>query len=237
MAWRVPVQKRLFHVITTFVALFATISYFALATGDGTSFTHPHHHGSHKHDHEIHDVSEHAARQVFWARYIEWALTTPLILLDLSFLAGLDGANILVTIVADLVTVFTGLFAAYAETKSQKWGYYTFAIIAYLVVVYQIVVPGRRAAKAKDSKTSQLFVNIAGFTVVVWTLYPIVFGLAGAGRVWSVNAEVIAYFVLDVFAIPVFGFWLLLASKPALSLEGFWAHGLSSEGSLRVGQD
>jgi len=38
MAWRVPVQKRLFHVLTAFITLFATISYFAMATGDGNSY-------------------------------------------------------------------------------------------------------------------------------------------------------------------------------------------------------
>merc|ERR1712093_967803 len=36
LAFRVPVQKRLFHLITAF----ASISYFAMATGDGNSFAH-----------------------------------------------------------------------------------------------------------------------------------------------------------------------------------------------------
>ena len=44
--------------------------------------------------------------------------------------------------------------------------------------------------------------------------------------------------VLDVLAKPVFGFWLLFAhSRNTESIEGFWSHGLTGEGSLRVGDD
>merc|ERR1712093_351956 len=73
------------------------------------------------------DTVEHIFRQVFWARYVDWALTTPLLLLDLAFLAGMNGANITVTIVADLIMVLLGLFAAFGRTDGQKWGYYTIA--------------------------------------------------------------------------------------------------------------
>jgi len=116
MAYRVPVQKRLFHVLTAFITTFATLSYFAMATGDGYSFAHIVVKEAHKH---TPDTVEHIFRQVFWARYIDWTVTTPLLLLDLAFLAGLDGASILVAIVADLIMVLLGLFAAFGHTEGQ----------------------------------------------------------------------------------------------------------------------
>lgn len=68
-----------------------------------------------------------------------------------------------------------------------------------------------------------------------------VWGVADGARIASVDAEIIAYAVLDVLAKPVFGLWLLLthANLPETNLElgGFWAHGFSSEGSIRVGDD
>jgi len=235
MAFRVPVQKRLFHVLTAFITTFATISYFAMATGDGNSFTHIIVKEAHKH---VPDTVEHVFRQVFWARYIDWALTTPLLLLDLAFLAGMNGADILVAVVADLIMVLLGLFAAFGATNGQKWGWYAMACVAYLVVVYQLAVSGRRSVLAKSGNTAKLFASIGGFTLILWTLYPIVWGIGDGARKWSVDAEIIAYAVLDVLAKPVFGFWLLFAhARNAESLEGFWSHGLGGEGTLRIGEE
>ena len=72
--------------------------------------------------HGIPDTFQTVYRSVYWARYVDWTVTTPLLLLDLSLLAGLNGANILVAIVADLIMVLTGLFAALTAEESQKWG-------------------------------------------------------------------------------------------------------------------
>jgi bacteriorhodopsin len=218
------------------ITTFATISYFAMASGDGNSFAHTVLKEAHK---KVPDTIEHVYRQVFWARYIDWSLTTPLLLLDLGFLAGLNGAELLIAIVADVIMVLTGLFAAFGHSGGQKWGYYAMGCLAYLVIVYELAIPGRRAVMAKDSQTAKLFASIGGFTLILWTLYPIVWGIGDGARKWSVDTEIIAYAVLDVLAKPVFGFWLLLAhGRKTQSLDGFWSHGLSSvEGSLRVGDE
>jgi len=235
MAMRVPVQKRLYHVLTAFITTFATISYFAMATGDGNSYAHIVIKETHKH---VPDTVQHVFRQVFWARYVDWALTTPLLLMDLAFLAGMNGADILVTIVADLIMVLLALFAAFGATDGQKWGWYTMACVAYLVVVYQLVVSGRRSVMAKSGNTAKLFASIGGFTLILWTLYPVVWGIGDGARKWSVDAEIVAYAILDVLAKPVFGFWLLFAhGRNAESIEGFWSHGLGGEGALRVGDE
>lgn len=112
-------------------------------------------------------------REVYFGRYIDWSITTPLLLLDLALLAGLNGANILVAIVADIIMILTGLFAAYGtEGTPQKWGWYAIACIAYLVVIFQLVYNGRQAATAKGGKVGSFFAAIGGFTLVIWTVYP-----------------------------------------------------------------
>ena len=112
-------------------------------------------------------------REVYWARYVDWTVTTPLLLLDLAFLAGLSGANILVAVTADVIMIVTGLAAAFTTDESVKWGWYAMSCAAYLVVVYQLAVHGRAMAQSKDSKTGTFFNAIAGFTLVLWTLYPV----------------------------------------------------------------
>jgi len=239
MAWRQPASKRLFHVLTSFITTFAAISYASMAFGQGISFNTEHYHEHHKHG--IPPTTTIAPREVYWARYVDWSVTTPLLLLDLAFLVGMSGADIVVTIVADLIMVLTGLFAGLSQNSNAKWTHYTVACAAYLVIVYQLAINGRAVVKTKDSKTATFFTSIAGFTLLLWTAYPIVWGIADGARILSVDGEIIAYAVLDVLAKPGFGFWLLfthdsLASSSA-SIGGFWTHGLSTEGAIRVGDD
>ncbi|KAI4247101.1 MAG: hypothetical protein LQ352_006224 [Teloschistes flavicans] len=237
MAFRVPVQKRLFHILTAFITTFATLSYYAMAVGDGVGQNKILIKHSVKHFPDTYDT---IYREVYWARYVDWSVTTPLLLLDLCFLAGLSGASILVAVVADLIMILTGLFAAFQVDDASKWGWYAMACIAYLVVVYQLAINGRETAKAKDNKTATFFAAIGGFTFLLWTIYPIIWGIADGSRKIDVDAEIIAYAVLDILAKPVFGFWLLFTHDnfaSTASIDGFWANGLGKEGTLRVGDD
>lgn len=100
-------------------------------------------------------------------------MTTPLLLLDLSLLAGLSGGHIFMAVIADIIMILTGLFAAFgSEGTPQKWGWYAMACIAYLVVVWHLAVHGRAMAMAKGGKVGKFFAAIAGFTLVIWTIYP-----------------------------------------------------------------
>jgi len=236
LAYRAPVQKRLFHLLTVFITAFATISYFAMATGDGNSFKHIVIHDKNQH---VPDTFEHIFRQVFWARYVDMAITTPLILLNLSFLAGINGANILVLIVSDLSMVFLGLFVAFGRRGGQKWGYFVMALVAYLIIIYQLAMPGRRAVKAKSQRTSRLFTSLAAYTMIIWLIYPIVWAVAYGTRRVSVDSEVIVFAILDLLAKPVFGAWLLYANPSTNSpaIEGFWANGFAQEGTIRIDEE
>ncbi len=162
-------QKRLFHILTAFITTFATLSYYAMAVGDGVSYNKITTKHTQKHFPDTYDVTY---REVYWARYVDWSVTTPLLLLDLCFLAGVNGASILVAVVADVIMILTGLFAAFTVEESPKWGWYAMACLAYLVVVYQVALNGRQTAKQKDSKTATFFAALGGFTLILWTMYP-----------------------------------------------------------------
>lgn len=141
-----------------------------MATGHGVSYHRTDIHHSHEH---VPDTKETLYRQVFWARYVDWSLTTPLLLLDLSLLAGLNGAHISIAIIADIIMVLTGLFAAFGtEGTPQKWGWYAIACIAYLVVIWHLAVNGRAQAAARSQQVASFYYAIAGFTLLVWTAYP-----------------------------------------------------------------
>jgi len=226
--------------LTSAITTFAAISYYAMAIGDGitlreTMVTDHHKHGVPNTHHSL-------FREVYWARYVDWSLTTPLILVDLALLAGLNGANITIAVLADLIVVLTGLFAALTTgTDRARWGYYAMSCIAYLVVLYQLTCNGRQKVRTKDKKTALFYTLIAGFTIILWTIYLIIWGVTDSSISVKIDCEIMAYAVLDVLAKPVFGFWLLFThdamAESSSSIEGFWSHGLSSEGAIRVGED
>lgn len=239
MSWTIPIGRRLYHVITCLITIIAAISYFGMATGMGVNYHHIKVREQHQH---VPDTTKDVYRQVYWARYVDWSLTTPLLLLDLCLLAGLNGGHIFMAIAADLIMVITGLFAAYGhESNGSKWGWYTIACIAYLVIIWHLAIHGRAEAMNKGGKVGSFFAAIAGYTLILWTAYPIIWGIADGSRILSVDAEIIAYAVLDILAKPVFGLWLLLTHtrmpETNVDIGGFWSHGLSSEGRIRVGDD
>lgn len=239
MSWTVPISKRLFHILTTLITIFAAISYFAMATGHGVSYNHIVERESHKH---VPDTTRDVYREVYWARYVDWTLTTPLLLLDLCLLAGLNGGHIFMAVIADIIMVLTGLFAAFgAEGTPQKWGWYAISCVAYLVVIWHLALHGRPMAFGKGEKVGGFFTSIALYTFIIWTAYPIVWGIADGSRNVSVNKEIIAYAILDILAKPVFGAWLLVTHmnmpETQMELGGFWSNGLTREGQIRVGDD
>jgi len=157
-------------MITTSIVIFAALSYFAMATGHGISYHHIKVTQTHKH---VPDTTEHVYRQVFWARYVDWSITTPLLLLDLCLVSGMNGGHIAMAIGADIIMILTGLFAAFGnEGTPQKWGWYTIACIAYLVVIWHLALHGRAMAMQKGNKVAGFFTALAGFTLVLWTAYP-----------------------------------------------------------------
>ncbi|KKY34025.1 putative opsin protein [Diaporthe ampelina] len=239
LSWNIPVSKRLYHVITTLITITAALSYFSMATGHGANL---HCVQVKTHHNKVPDTYHDVCREVYFARYIDWAITTPLLLADLCLLAGIDGAHTIMAIVADLIMILTGLFAAYGSEKTaQKWGWYAIACIAYIFVVWHVALHGTNTVKARGNKVTKLFGSLALFTFILWTAYPIVWGFADGARKASVDSEILAYAVLDILAKPIFGLWLLISHRsiPETNVEigGYWAHGLSNEGRIRIGDD
>jgi len=190
--------SRHFYYATSLVPLIAASAYFAMATGHGSI-----------------DVGGHV---FFFARYIDWVFTTPLLLLDLALLAlpttrgrlGLIG----VLLGADVYMIVTGLIAGLL-TGPDKYVWFATSSIAFLFILY-VLVRLFRETSARGAEVRGLFRNLAILTIVLWTCYPIVWllGTEGTG-VFSLQVEVILYGILDVLAKVGFGF-LLLSNRAAL---------------------
>ncbi|OLN93222.1 Protein FDD123-like protein 2 [Colletotrichum chlorophyti] len=194
---------RLFHYITASITFVACIAYFSMGADLGQTPIQV--------QFERHNRGQVAAagtREIFYVRYIDWFITTPLLLLDLLLTAGLPWPTILVTILADEIMIVTGLVGALTRT-SYKWGYWVFGMFAFFYVVYALVFDGRRHANALGGPIKKTFFNCGVLTIFLWFLYPIAWGLSEGGNVIHPDSEAIFYGILDIFAKPVFGFLLL----------------------------
>jgi bacteriorhodopsin len=239
LSWNVPTSKRIYHVLTTLITLVSALSYFAMASAQASSFSCDTVRDSHKH---VPDTFHDVCRQVFWARYVGWALASPLVLVNLTLLGGVDGAHTLMAVVADVIMVLAGLFAAYGqEGTAQKWGWFTIACVSYLFVVWHVGVQGSRTVSAKGARVSRLWGGLAVYSLTLWAAYPIIWGVATLARRTNVDTEILIFAVLDILAQPVFGLWLLMShrrmAETNIDLTGWWSQGLSSEGRIRIGDE
>lgn len=203
MSFGRPRSHRLFHYITAAITMVAAIAYFSMGANLGqvpilVEFPRP---GSSA-------VGAAGTREIFYVRYIDWFVTTPLLLLDLLLTAGMPVPTIMITILADEIMIVTGLVGALTRT-SYKWGYWTFGMLAFLYVVYSLVFVGRNHARALGPESSRCFNMCGVLTIFVWFLYPIAWGLSEGGNVIHPDSEAIFYGILDIIAKPVFGFLLL----------------------------
>ncbi|GAA1430593.1 hypothetical protein GCM10009616_15570 [Microlunatus lacustris] len=121
------------HVV---VLVLAALSYFSLATGQGV-LTLP------------------DGREFPFARYLDWSVTTPLLLLGLAMTA-LHGAHrrpglVAALLGADVLMIATGTFFALSQVSSTKWTWYLVSCGAFLAVYATLFGPLRREARARDA--------------------------------------------------------------------------------------
>ena len=108
--------------------------------------------------------------------------------------------------------IVTGLIGALVES-SYKWGYYTFGCLAFFAVAWNVTWTARKHSIALGEDVGRVFLLTGVWTIFLWFLYPIAWGLCEGGNVISPDSEAAFYGVLDVLAKPVFGALLLFGHR------------------------
>lgn len=196
-----PRSQRLFHYITAAITLVAAIAYFSMGSNLGWTAIQV----------EFPRSNPKVAgdfRQIFYVRYIDWFVTTPLLLLDLLLTCGLPTPTIIYTILMDEIMIITGLVGALVKS-SYKWGYFVFGCVAFFFVAYTVVFEGRAHARALGQDIAKVYTVCGVWTIFLWFLYPIAWGVSEGGNVIPSDSEAVFYGILDILAKPVFGALLL----------------------------
>ena len=145
-------------------------------------------------------------RLFYYARYVDWSFTTPLLLLGLAFtaLGSLRGNIALLSamIFSDVAMIVTGFFAGAAPTGSaSKWIWYLVSCGFFLAVLYVIWGPLLDLAKARSAHHAKTYQRNAAILSVLWILYPVVFVLGSEGvNVVAPAVELGAFAILDLLS-------------------------------------
>ncbi|TKX57490.1 sensory rhodopsin-2 [Halorubrum sp. SS7] len=156
----------------------AALAYLAMALGVGTLST--------------------AVGELEVVRYVDWLVTTPLILLYLGLLARPSRRVLAGLIGVDVVVIAGGITAA-ATGGTVSWVAFGVAGAAYLALVYGLLVSLPRSASAAGDRVRAVFGTLRNITVVLWTLYPVVWLLAPTGfGLLTPATEMLVFVYLDI---------------------------------------
>ncbi|KAI1209330.1 bacteriorhodopsin [Annulohypoxylon truncatum] len=213
LSFRRAQGDRIFYYITAGITAVACIAYFSMGSNLGqvpilAEFIRP---GSRL-------VRPAGSREIFYARYIDWAITTPLLLLDLLLTAGVPTPTILATLLADEIMIVTGLIGALTRT-TYKWGFWTFGMIALFFIAYELLFDARRHAQRLGGDANKTFMMCGVFLLFIWFLYPIAWGLSEGGNVIHPDGEAVFYGILDILAKPIFGLLLIWGHRRTTSSQ------------------
>jgi len=121
-----------------------------------------------------------SGRVVSIPRYVDWLITTPLILLFLAMLGRTGRGSVLRLVVVDVVLLLLGAVAV-VLTGPIRWAAFAGGVACFGVLAYDLYVRIPRLATFSNERTRILFVTLRNLTIALWTLYPVVWVLAPSG--------------------------------------------------------
>ncbi len=156
------------------------------------------------------------------ARYADWVITTPLLLLSLLTIAlpAIKNITELRTrtvmyaslIGLDVFMIVAGIMGELSPTDN-RWFWFIVSSIAFVIIPYVLFTTVLKQSKSiANAHKTKLFQNVAIFLTVLWVFYPIIWYLSpvGTDAISSISTNA-TYAVLDILAKGVFGLWIVLS--------------------------
>ena len=145
-------------------------------------------------------------RPTVWVRYITWFLSTPLLILDLTYL-GKTSLPITGSLLgANAYMIVTGFVATISPNRSIGHIWYVVSCFAFLATAYLLVNQYRTEAERKHPRAKQVFRKLLAVHLVLWTAYPIVWLLGNTGlNLINQGSETMFYTILDLASKVGFG--------------------------------
>lgn len=180
--------RRKFQYVSMTICGLASLAYLAMATKNGYL------------------LRADDGRLFFYARYIDWVLTTPLLLYDIAAVAGIESGETFGIIGLDVLMIVAGLIGG-TQTAEFRWLFWAFGMFTFVPIIYMLMNTFK--IKAIEANTSDVYGKLMSITVITWVAYPVVWAIGEGSGVIDQKIEVLLYVILDVIAKGVFAFVLL----------------------------
>lgn len=145
-------------------------------------------------------------------RYIDWALTTPLLVAYTAYVAGASRKAIIGTALADFLMIAFGVGAVALPAPTQ-WVFFGLSSICHVALLVALYGPVRNSAFGEPPSHRRLARLLLNYIGLLWLAYPLVWTF-GPGLHW-VDATGIAVIItyLDVTAKVPFVYFIYRARK------------------------
>ncbi|KAK9779719.1 hypothetical protein SCAR479_03326 [Seiridium cardinale] len=194
-----PESDRVFHYLFTCALLVGSVTHFAEASGLGwISVT------------QVDQLGQGFSRQIFYTKYINWAVAFPSCSLALGLLSGVSWTTIMTNLFISWFWVLTYLAAA-CTTTDYKWGFFAFGTFAWLILAMSTLNESRESAGRLGIVRDYMI--LAGWINLVWLMYPVAFGLSDGGNRIGITGSFIFFGVLDVLLLPLSTFAFVVLGR------------------------
>lgn len=159
---------------------------------------------------QANNADKHPDRQIFWAKYVYWVVSFPVVILALGLPSGISWTTIFYQVTLSWTWVVSYLVAAFTRSN-YKWGFYAFGTFAWILLAASTLRDGTSSAKRVG--LTRDFTLLAGFVNLLWLLYPIAWGLSDGGNRIGVTASFIFFGIFDVLLVPVTAFAVVVLAR------------------------
>jgi len=143
-------------------------------------------------------------------RYIDWLLTTPLLILYMALLCKPGKQLYSLLIGLDIALILFGVAAIFTD-GALSFVLFGAGCVAYLGLAYLLVVELPAKADFENDRVAMVFTKLRNVTVVLWTMYPVVWLLAPVGFGFLLpSTEMLVIVYLDIITKVGFAIFALL---------------------------
>ncbi|EJU00331.1 heat shock protein 30 [Dacryopinax primogenitus] len=196
--WLRPKTQRVLHLLPIVILTVTMVTYFTMASNLGSTPITAEFYGNHHQD----QAGDPATRAIWYARYIGWTLSLPLLVAEVLLATGLSATEVSAALFMEVVFVVSYLVGALVSS-TYKWGYFAIGTAALLYVISYLVGPGLIAAGHVGADVRKVYITTAPFVAFLFFLYPIAWGLSEGGNVIHPDSEMVFYGILDLLVQPV----------------------------------
>lgn len=177
------------HVLCFFTAVLSAASYYAMWSGMGVIFK----------------TIDTTPRVIFWARYMDWVVTGPLMIACLAMLSKADLVTLVFMMGNTILMVLSSLVGA-MTVAPFKYMWWLASVAFWIILCYLLLMRLYNA----EGYGGALLKTLTWLTIIVWTVYPLIWmlGSEGSGAL-GLSQQVGLLTVTDLVAKVGFCFYLL----------------------------